>query len=195
LELKSLKGRCAMLYEKTREMASLSMERWLSDEILSLGWFIEIGILIVAYIIWLKLFDKRRATELLLIGSLAAVAYTLNSMMSGNILGLAEYLVRIFPSPTNVFISSITLSPIILMLSEQYSSTWGGYMIRSAIGLAFMCFGIFTLYVAVGAVQFHNWNVFYHFLVLFAISLLVRCAFLWITGIQKRHLSMQDKKA
>ncbi len=176
-----------MLYEKSRELERLSMERWLSDEVFSFGWFLMLGILIVFYAVWLKLLDKRRITELLLIGSLTAVVKSLNSMFLGQLLGLAEYTIRLVPAQSNIFITSLTISPIIVMLAEQYSSTWGGYIIRTGIGFALLCFGIFSLYVLVGALKFYNWNVFYHILVLFALAMVVRCAFLWITGIQARH--------
>ncbi len=176
-----------MLYEKSRELARQSAERWLSEELFSLGWFIEIVILIAAYVIWLKLLDRRRITELLLIGSLTAVVKSVNSILLGSILGLADYTVRLIPAESNVFITSVTISPIIVMLAGQYSKTWGGYMLRTGIGYAILCFGIFPLYMLVGALKFYHWNVLYHFLELFALSLIVRCAFLWIVGIQKRH--------
>ncbi len=184
-----------MLYEKEREIARLSLERWLKDEIFSLGWFIEIGILIVVYVIWLKLLDKRRSTELLLIGSLTAVVKSINAMMLGGGLGLFDYSIRLTPVLSNVFVTSVTISPVIVMLSEQYSSSWGGFMLRSAIGFAILNFAIFPLYVRLGALNFYNWNVFYHFLVLFGYSLIVRLAFLWIEGIKKRHLSVKENKA
>lgn len=184
-----------MIYEKERETAQLSIERWLKEEVFSLGWFVEIGILIITYIIWLKLLDKRRSTELLLIGSLTAVAKTINAMVLGGLLGLFDYQIRLLPVLSNVFVTSVTISPVIVMLSEQYSSSWGGFMIRSAIGFAILNFAIFPLYMRLGALNYHNWNVFYHFLVLFGYGLLVRLAFLWIEGIKKRHLSMKDKKA
>lgn len=176
-----------MLYEKSRELERLSMERWLSDEVFSFGWFLMLGILIIFYAVWLKLLDKRKITELLLIGSLTAVVKSLNSMFLGQMLGLAEYTIRLVPVHSNIFITSMTISPIIVMLAEQYSSTWGGYIVRAGIGYAILCFGIFPLYILVGVLKIYNWNVLYHFLVLFTLSLVVRCAFLWITGIQERH--------
>jgi hypothetical protein len=179
-----------MLYEKARELTQLSLRHWLDEEVFSFGWFLLVAVLIVAYIVWLKLLDKRRATELLLIGSLEAVAKSINSIVLGGLLGLANYNIKLLPIHPNVFISSITLSPIIVMLAEQYSHSWKSYIIRTAIGNALLCFVIFPVYMLVGALEFHNWNVFFHFLVLFTISLIVRLAFLWITGTQKRHTDM-----
>ena len=108
-------------------------------------------------------------------------------MVLGSIFGLADYLVRILPFYSNVFVSSISLSPIVIMLAEQYCSSWRGFMLRAAIGLAVLCFGVFPLYTLIGVLEFHNWNVFFHFVVLFAISLVIRLAYLWIIGTEKRH--------
>ncbi len=184
-----------MLYEKSREMFRLTLDRWLKEEVFSLGWFLMIGILLFAYIIWIKLLDKRRIKDMLFIGSLTAVAKTLNSMFLGSMLGLADYTIRLIPVYSNVFVTSVTISPIIVMLAEQYSSSWGGFILRIAIGYAVLCFGIFTLYDQIGILDFYNWNVFYHFLVLVAVSLVVRCAFLWLSGIEKRAHEKHGKKA
>ena len=179
-----------MLYERERNR-QLSIQHWVSDEFLSFGWFLMLVILIVVYAIWFKLLDKRRATQLLLIGSLAAVFYHLSIMFFIDILGYVEYTIRFTPLADSPFISSTTLTPIILMLAQQYSSSWKSYLLWSSIGIAFLCFGIFQLYILVGILRLHDWNTFYHFLVLFGISIVVRLVFLWITGTEKRYISNQ----
>ena len=184
-----------MLYEMLREYSQLSMQHWLNEEIFSLGWFLEVIILIAAYVVWLKLLDKRRATEMLLIGSLAAVAKSLNSIVLGGLLGLAHYNIRLVPFANNMFTSSITLSPIIVMLAQQYAHSWKGYMVRNAIGFALLCFVIFPVFTLVGALEFHNWNVFFHFLVLLTVSLVVRLVFLWITGTQQRNVLKPNERS
>lgn len=177
------------MYEKERELVELSIQKWTSEEVFTLGWFIQVGVVIIAYLIWLKLLDRRRGTELLLIGSLSAVAKTLNAILLGNVLGLFNYTIRFAPLVSHIFATSVTISPIITMLSAQYTSTWKGYVLWTVIGNAFLNFVIFTIYTLVGALEFHNWNVFYHFLILEAVALSVRAVYLWITGTQKRALA------
>lgn len=174
------------MYEKLREVVQASQQNWKSNEVFSLGWFVILGVLVITYIIWLKLLDRKRGVSLLLIGSLAAVAYALNSMLLGDILGLAEYRIRLIPTSIALFLSSITLSPIIIMLVQQYTSTWKGYFLWSGIGFAVLNFVIFPVYMALGVFVFHHWNVFYHFLVLYFISLCVRFVYLLIVGRQER---------
>lgn len=178
------------MYEKSRELARLSIQSWTSNEVFKFGWFLMIGVLVAAYAVWLILVDRRRGTELLLIGSLEAVAKLLISgILLSNILGLYDYKIRLVPVPANVFATSITLSPILIMLITQYTSSWKGYLLWEAIGNTFLCFVVFPIYTAVGVVELHNWNFFYHFLVLYATSICVRLVFRWITGTQKRLVS------
>lgn len=175
------------MYEKSRELAQLSIQNWASKEVFSFGWYLMVGVLVVAYAVWLKLADRRRGTELLLIGSLEAIAKLLISgVLLSNILGLYDYKIRLVPVPANVFATSITLSPILIMLVTQYTSSWKGFLLWEAIGNAFLCFVIFPIYNAVGIAEMHNWNFLYHFLVLCATSICVRLVFLWIAGTQKR---------
>lgn len=151
------------MYEQSRQLAQTYFQDWLSREVFSLGWFVLLGLLIIVYIVWLKLLDKKRTTELLLIGSLAAVAYIVNNMILGD------------------------------MLVQQYTSSWKGYALWSAIGFAFFNFAIIPILTLVGVLEFkHNWNVFYTFLFTYAFSFGVRLVFLWITGTQKRH-AKKDK--
>lgn len=176
------------MYEKARELAELSIQDWISNEVFSFGWFLMVAIMIVAYAAWLKLVDRKRGTGILLIGSLEAVAkLIIVAILLDNILGLYDYKIRILPVPANVFATSVTLSPILIMLVTQYTSSWKGFLLWAAIGNAFLNFVIFPIYTAIGVLDFHKgWNVFYHFLVLYTIAICVRVVFLWITGTHKR---------
>lgn len=177
-----------MLYEKERELAELSIKDWTSNEVFTFGWFFMVAIIIITYAVWLKLVDRKRGTGLLLIGSLEAVAKLIFvAILLDNILGLYDYNIRLLPVPANVFATSVTLSPIFIMLVTQYTSSWKGYLLWTAVSNAILCFVIFPIYTAVGILEFHKgWNVFYHFLALYAIAICVRVVFLWITGTQKR---------
>lgn len=174
------------MFEKYRQVIEESQQDWKFNEVFSLGWFVMLGVLIIVYAIWLKLVDRRKGVPLLLIGALSAVAYSLNSLILGDILGLAEYKIRLFPFSTAVFLSSITLAPIIIMLVQQHTSSWKGYLLWSGIGFAFLNFAVFPVYMDLGIFVFHNWNVFYHFLVTYSISICVRFVFRWIIGRQER---------
>jgi hypothetical protein len=126
-----------MLYEAERAANQLSVQRWASNEVFSYQWFIILGILIVSYVVWLKLVDRRRGTELLLLGALMAVAKAITIILISNVLGLLHYNVRLFPLISEIFATCVTLSPIIVMLVQQYTHSWKSFIIWDAIGFAF----------------------------------------------------------
>lgn len=177
-----------MLYERYREMAGLTTQHWITEEVFTFQWFVLVGVVITFYVVWLCLLNRSRAKDLLLIGSLAAVFFAVNSFLLIEFLGLADYHVRIVPIYPPVFATSVTVSPIIIMLVQQYTSTWKGYLLWSAIGYAFLNFVIFPVFTSIDLLELHkNWNWFYHFLALFGVAQFTRLVYLWIAGVQKRH--------
>jgi len=84
---------------------------------------------------------------------------------------------------------SVTIAPIVIMLVQQYMSSWKGYLLWNSIGMAFLDFVLLPIYSLVGIFQFHSWNYLYHFLYMITVGFIVRVVFLWIIGIEQRHPS------
>lgn len=181
-----------MTYELARKLAQLSYQNWVSHELFSFGWFVLIIVNVIFYITWLKLLDKSRLSHLLLIGSLSAVGFLIGDIILFGFLGVAEYKVAITPIQPPLFILSITIVPIIIMLVQQYTSSWRGYLLWNSIGMAFLTFVLLPIYSLIGIFQFHSWNYFYYFLYIITSTLIVRGVFLWIIGIEQRHSSSRN---
>lgn len=185
-----------MVYDTSRTLAQQSYQHWISSEVFSFGWFLTIFVLAVFYIVWIKLVDKSRLGQLLLLGALAGVGFiVVSGMVLNGLYGVAEYKIRPFPLIPAIFIVSVTKAPIIIMLVHQYTSTWKGYMLWTGIGMAFLAFVLYPIYSLVGIYQMHNWNYFYQFLLLLIGAILSRLAFLWIMGIQQRNSAAASKQA
>jgi len=178
-----------LIYEIARKLSQQSYQHWVSYELFSFGWFLLVIVNVIFYFIWLKLLDKSRISHLLLIGSLSAVGFLIGDLFLFGFLGVAEYKVSITPTEPALFIMSVTIAPIIIMLVQQYRSSWKGYLLWISIGMAFLAFILMPIYSLVGILQLHNWNYFYHFLYLLIVTLMVRVVFLWIIGIEQRHPS------
>jgi len=176
-----------LVYELARKLADQSYQKWISDELFSSNWFLLIFVNAIFYIIWLKSLDKNRTDHILLIGSLSAVNFLIGDIVLFGFFGLAEYKVNITPFEPAIFIVSVTLAPIIIMLVEQYMSSWKGYLLWLSIGMAFLAFVLLPIYSLVGILQFHNWNYLYHFLYMLTSGLIIRVVFLWIIGTKQRH--------
>ncbi len=176
-----------MEYEISRKLAEKSYQHWIAYEFFSLNWFILIIVNIIFYGIWLKVLDKSKVKHFLLIGSLSAVGFLTGDTVLMGFFGVAEYKVSITPFMPSLLIVSVTLCPIIIMLVQQYTSSWKGYFLLSSIGMAFLAYVILPIYARLGIFQLHNWNYLYQFLYTLTSGLIVRAFFLWIIKMEQRH--------
>jgi hypothetical protein len=143
------------MYEKKRELAQITLEHWTSKEVFSYQWFIIVGVLIVVYAIWLKLVDRKRGTELLLIGSLMAIAKILvTPILLDTVLGLYHTNVTLLPLPADVLTTSVTLSPILIMLVTQYTTNLERLYIMGCYRVCIYNFVILPIYLAIGILEF-----------------------------------------
>ena len=177
-----------MPYEKARELADVSYQKWVSEELFSFGWFVMLSVLLIAYIVWLIILDKNKVIYLLLIGSLSAVGFLISDIILYGFYGFVEYPIALTPFKPSLFVVNVTLAPIVIMIAEQYGRSWKGYIVRAAVGMGLLAFALLPVYSLLGIVKYHNgWNYIHHFLSLFGGAMLVRIVFLWLHGMQKRH--------
>ncbi|SPF41251.1 conserved membrane hypothetical protein [Candidatus Desulfosporosinus infrequens] len=176
-----------MVYETSRLLANQSYQHWVSQELFSFGWFLTIIVLAVVYTIWLKLVDKSKLRDLLLLGSLCAVGFLITDIVFLSFFGTVEFKIRLFPFDPPIFLVSVTKAPIVYMLVQQYTSSWKGYLLWASIGAAVLAFVLLPIYSLLGILQLHNWNYFYQFLLILTGGILARAALLWITGIEQIH--------
>lgn len=177
-----------MPYEKARELADASYQKWVSDELFSPGWFITLCVLLVLYAVWVIILRKDRVAQLLLIGSLSAVGFLIFDIILYGFYGFVEYPISLTPYKPSLFVVNVTFAPIAIMVAEQYARSWKGYLLWSAAGMGFIAFVLLPVYSRLGIVKFHHqWNYIIHFLYLYIGALSVRVIFLWLNGIQRRH--------
>jgi hypothetical protein len=174
------------LYEIQMELWKYSYQRWSSQELLSFAWLFNIAVIIIFYVIFVKLVDKRRLKELLLFGSLVAVCAGFIDMV-GITIGLWEYKVRLFPVSTALFPFDYTAIPILYMFVLQYTLSWRNYLIGSLLASAFFSFVISPIYILIGIKQYHHFNHFYMFILVFVTTTIIKAVYNWITAIEFRN--------
>ncbi len=174
-----------MLYETSRLLAYQSYQQWVSNELFSFGWFVMVGALIATYGIWFKLVDKRRIKDLLLLGSLCAVAFAVLDTVCVGYLGLWGFKIRLFPFQPPLFIVGLTMGPIMYMLVFQYTSSWRSFLLWNGIGCAIIVFGILPAYSLLGIFQLYKWNWLFHFLLFFLVGTVARGLLFWFTSIEQ----------
>ena len=82
--------------ETARLLNYQSYQQWISSEFLSFGWFFTLGVLAVFYVVWIKLVDKSRLRDFIVLGSLSAIGFILADMILQSSLGVAEYKFRTY---------------------------------------------------------------------------------------------------
>lgn len=173
------------LYNLRMEYWNQLYKNWVAKEFLTFPWFFIVAVLIILYIVWIKLVNRQRIREILLFGSFIAVAAAFIDLI-GTTTGLWEYKIRLIPFSPAVFPFDYTLIPILYMLVLQYTSSWGGYLIGSLLVDALNSFVINPVYVMLGILQFHKFNYFYLFLLIFVVTTLIKAIYNWVTMIGRR---------
>jgi hypothetical protein len=172
------------IHELEKQLWGKIYTRWVNVELFSIPWLFQMGLTIAAYVIWIKILDKKRLKELLLIGSFVAVAFGFYDVMATTI-RLWGYRVRVLPGVPSMFANDYTLAPIMVMIAAQFGATWKKYSFW-AIGMsAIYAFIIIPVSTWVGVLEFHMWNHFYTFLLILFTAMVVRCIYLWVDRIEE----------
>lgn len=130
--------------QKSKELNNLLLDKWLNQQLFSFQWFLIVFLVLVSYALFFYLSDKKRITELLLFGSLVAVAFTFYDTIGG-FFGYWKNLINVAPIYPNFFGSNFTLVPLHSMLIYQYTSSWKSFFLWQIGYTALMIFGYFYL--------------------------------------------------
>lgn len=127
------------LMQTSKYLDKIVMEKWLSEQFLSPIWIGLFLFVIFTYILFFYLADKKRVVELLLFGSLVAVAFSVYNSI-GELIGLWATLFRMVPLQQNFFMSDLTIVPLYAMLIYQYSNSWKKFFIGTVVWAGLIAF-------------------------------------------------------
>jgi hypothetical protein len=173
-----------LIYQKRQEVWQLLLSDWLTG-ITTVKYWAMIAFIIVAYMVWYKLTDKRRLADLLLYGSfLAVMRFTIE--LAGVTAGLWFYKEHTLPLSPSPFIHVLTITPLTFMLVQQYSPNWKQFFIWNAVATGVLEAVVFPLLSALGYLQLMHWNYLYGAIVMFVIATLARAAFHLVIQVQHK---------
>lgn len=156
-----------MFHQLQLQIWNITWNRYITQELFSYRWWGTLIFLSVLYAVWLKLLDKARTFEIVLFGSFVAVQAVFIDI-AGFSMGLWQHNIRLFPFIPGVFPIDFTVVPILLMLAQQYGSSWSRYLIWSALGSILFSFGISPAFQFFDIKAYYNWS-FSYFLFLMMI--------------------------
>lgn len=162
-----------MKRELIDKLTKLDLEAWLKTELFTINWWLLLFILTIPWIHWIKLVDRKRILEILIVGFFAANITTLADVI-GNEYGLWGYPTQLIPTAPRAFSFDFGIIPVTYMLIYQYSTTRKSFIIY-LISMA----GVFGFIGDLIAVKFEliyyfKWNPFFSFLYYIFVGLLIK---------------------
>lgn len=161
------------VYEGEQETLRIDKKGWLEDELFKGDWWILVGFLIVPWIIWIKLVDNRRITEILLFGLIVIVITTFLDI-AGTKLSFWVYPTQLVPGLPRAFAFDVSMVPVAFMLLFQYFNTWKSYSIALVLMAATFAFVGEPFAIWIELVVYMKWKYIYSFVIYILIGMCVR---------------------
>jgi hypothetical protein len=167
------------------QLKDLVLRDWLSQDVFSLRWWFLLVVLVLGYIVWIKLLDKRRVVEIVMFGALVAVINVFIDIVAV-LYGLWTFKVRFLPIVPSVFPFDLSFIPVIYMLAYQYFTPWKKYLWGGALAAAVFVFIFFPILTKWDIIEQQNWNIYYSFILRYIEAIVARAAIGWMYSIQNR---------
>ncbi|WP_134703025.1 CBO0543 family protein [Ammoniphilus sp. YIM 78166] len=114
------------------QLVQLDVERWSLYAFQAWNWWLLVVFLIVPWIIWIKLVDKKRVVEILLFG-MVIILITVNLDSLGTHLGFWLYPVKLIPIIPKSLPFDASVVPVAYMLIYQYFRSWKSYTLALVV--------------------------------------------------------------
>lgn len=131
------------IIQKSDELNNLILTKWLNQELFSFEWFFILFLVLVCYFLFFYLVDKKRIVEILLYGSLVAVAFVVYDSI-GIFFGFWANKISTSPVYPNILGSDLTIAPLIAMIIYQYKSPWDSFLRWSILFSGLYIIGYFS---------------------------------------------------
>lgn len=169
------------IYVATEKFRDVRLQHWLKNDLFSPTWWLLLVLTIVPWLVWWKLADRKRLTELICFASLIAViCVVLDAIGTVNLWWMykSELLIQ-FPG---LLVADISDIPVAFMLVHQYCATWKFFLIWSAVFSALFAYVGEPLLRLAEAYNPLSWLHFYSFVIYLAMAALIRLTVLKMKG-------------
>lgn len=157
------------MMELQQELLALRFSDWY-EKVISFQWFLLVFILIIPWVVWWRLVDRKHISEIFSFGLLVAVTSSfLNS--SGLHLLAWSYPYRLLPYSPRVYVISFAIMPVAFMLIYQYFRTWKSFAAANVIMASIFAFVLQPILKWLNMYSMINWSYLYSFLIFIVIGL------------------------
>lgn len=150
------------LFEANMAFTQQRVDYWLHYNLYTWQWYVLLAMLILPYVIWWKLVDKKRLLPIVAMGLM--VMTTANWMdQVGSELGWWYYPYKTIPIFPQMIPVNYAMLPVGYMLLYQWFVPWKKYMIAAAVMSAIMTWISEPVVVWMGIYQVISWDYSYSF--------------------------------
>lgn len=152
------------------EFGRLREEAWLADSLWSWQWWLLVALLVLPWIVWWRLVDRKRLSEICLFGMFVlATASWMDEIGTDLILWYYPY--KIIPWYPQLVPINYSVLPIVYMLIYQYAPKWSSYILAMVVMSALFSWGAEPMLAFMGIYQVVKWKFSYSFPVYLLIAI------------------------
>lgn len=166
--------------------SEMRIAAWLTDIVFTWQWWFLIGLIIVPWILWWQLVDKKRFIEICLLGMFVlATASWMDDL--GTELILWYYPYKIVPVYPQIIPVNYAVLPVTYMLIYQYMSSWRFYIIAIILMAALYSWGAEPALSYMGIYKLLSWKYSYSFPLYILIGVSHRWLLERVIAITRQH--------
>lgn len=162
------------------------VEVWLTDTLWHWQWWLLVALIFLPWVVWWKLVDKRRITELFLFGMLILITSSWMDEL-GTELQLWFYPFKPIPWYPQLFPINFSVLPVTYMLIYQWCPRWRLYLIGMAIMAGLYAWAAEPLLSYMAIYKVKTWRFSYSFPMYILIGMTHRWFLEGLLLINKKH--------
>jgi hypothetical protein len=160
---------------------------WFADILWTWQWWLLIALLFLPWIVWWRLVDRKRLTEICLLGMLVlATSSWLDEL--GTDLMFWYYPYKPIPWYPQMVPTNYSVLPITYMLIYQYSPKWSSYIIAMFVMAVLFSWVAEPALEFMGIYQLLKWKPIYSFPLYLLIAVSHRWLLEWILTTSKKYI-------
>ncbi|NPV89891.1 MAG: hypothetical protein HPY50_03835 [Firmicutes bacterium] len=164
------------IYELRTRLTQMIIENWRGENFLTWQWWLLLAILVIPWVIWWAVVDKRRTYQLLTFGFMVSIVTSLIDVV-GLELGLYLYQVKLVPFAPRLLPYVLGMLPVIYMLLYQRFPRWRPFTVALLAASAALAFIFQPIMKAIGMYELIRWSYVYSFLIYVSVGLVLK----WVT--------------
>lgn len=161
------------MHELHHENFENDLNHWLKYELFSWNWWVLFAFALLPWIIWLKVIDRKRLLEIILIGTLAMIPTTYLDAI-GIDLSFWIYPVQFSPVAPRAMAFDMSMVSVTYMLMYQFFNKWKSYIIALLIMSLLFAFIGEPVSKAMNLVYYIRWKYWYSLLYYIALGITIK---------------------